>query len=273
MEVILLERIEKLGTIGDVVNVKNGYARNFLLPRGKALRANDSNRKVFEANRGKIEAQNEERRGAAEKDAGKVDGTKIQLIRQASNTGQLYGSVSARDLSEALEAAGHKVAKNQIVLDRPIKAIGVQEVRIALHPEVSVTISVNIARSPEEAELQAQGKDVMAEMFEKDVAGFIEERDQGLEPGEIAAEPAADAAASEAPPVEEPAAAEEEAPVEEPAAAEEEAPVEEPAAAEEEAPVEEPAAAEEEAPVEEPAAAEMAPGAEAGEEGEPADKA
>ena len=185
MEVILLERVEKLGAIGDVVKVKNGYARNFLLPRGKALRANDSNRKVFEANREKIEAQNAERRSEAEKDAKKVDGLKLQLIRQASNTGQLYGSVSARDLAEALEADGHKVAKNQIVLDRPIKTIGVQDVKIALHPEVSVTIQVNIARSPEEAELQAQGKDVMAEMFEKDVAGFTEERDPNAEPGDL----------------------------------------------------------------------------------------
>ena len=199
MEVILLERIEKLGTIGDVVKVKNGYARNFLLPRGKALRANDANRKVFETNREKIEAQNADRRSAAEKDAGKIEGAKIRLIRQASNTGQLYGSVSARDLAEALEAEGHKIAKNQIILDRPIKAIGVQDVKIALHPEVSVTISVNIARSPEEAELQAQGKDVMAEMFEKDEAGFTEERDEGLEPGEIPAEAAeaAEAPASE----------------------------------------------------------------------------
>ncbi|HST37025.1 MAG TPA: 50S ribosomal protein L9 [Allosphingosinicella sp.] len=199
MDVILLERIEKLGSIGDVVKVKNGYARNFLLPNGKALRANDSNRKVFEANREKIEATNAERRSAAEIDSKKVDGAKIQLIRQASNAGQLYGSVSARDLAEALEAQGHKIAKHQIVLDKPIKAIGVQEVRIALHPEVSVTISVNVARSPEEAELQAQGKDVMAEMFEKDVSGFLEERDESLEPGEIAAEPDAEAAAEEAP--------------------------------------------------------------------------
>ena len=199
MDVILLERIEKLGSIGDVVKVKNGYARNFLLPRGKALRANESNRKVFEANREKIEAQNAERRGAAQGDASKVEGARIQLIRQASNAGHLYGSVSARDLAEALEAQGHKIAKNQIVLDKPIKAIGVQDVKIALHPEVSVTISVNVARSPEEAELQAQGKDVMAEMFEKDVAGFIEERDPSLEPGEIAAEPEAAPAEAEAP--------------------------------------------------------------------------
>ncbi len=196
MDVILLERIEKLGAIGDVVKVKNGYARNFLLPNGKALRANESNRKVFESNRERIEATNAERRAAAEKDSKGIDGTTVQLIRQASNTGQLYGSVSARDLAGLLEAQGHKVAKNQIVLDRPIKAIGLQDVRIALHPEVSVTIKVNVARSPEEAELQAQGVDVMAEMFEKDVAGFTEDRDPNAEPGEIAAEaPAADAEA------------------------------------------------------------------------------
>ena len=196
MNVILLERIEKLGTIGDEVKVKDGYARNFLLPRGKALRANEANRKVFESNRARIESQNAERRTEAEKDAKKVDGVSIQLIRQASNTGQLYGSVSARDLAEALEADGHKVAKNQIVLDKPIKAIGMQEVKIALHPEVSVTIRVNIARSPEEAELQAQGVDVMAQMFERDETGFVEDYDPNAEPGEIAAEaPAAEAEA------------------------------------------------------------------------------
>jgi len=185
MEVILLERIEKLGTIGDVVNVKNGFARNFLLPNGKALRANDANRKVFEANREKIEATNAERRAEAETHSSKIEGLKLQLIRQASNTGQLYGSVSARDLADALEAEGHKVAKSQILLDRPIKAIGVQDVRIALHPEVVVTIHVNVARSPEEAELQAQGVDVMTQMFEKDVAGFTEERVEGAEPGDL----------------------------------------------------------------------------------------
>jgi large subunit ribosomal protein L9 len=186
MEVILLERIEKLGAIGDVVKVKNGYARNFLLPNNKALRANDANRKVFESNRGRIESQNAERRTAAEKESKSIDGVTIQLIRQASNTGQLYGSVSSRDLAEALEADGHKVARNQIVLNRPIKAIGMQEVRVALHPEVSVTIRVNIARSPEEAELQAQGVDVMADMFEKDSAGFTEDYDPNAEPGATA---------------------------------------------------------------------------------------
>src|SRR3954462_3066095 len=196
MEVILLERIEKLGAIGDVVKVKNGFARNFLLPNNKALRANESNRKVFEANRERIEATNAERRSAAEVDSKGIDGITVQLIRQASNTGQLYGSVSARDLAELLEAHGHKLARNQIVLDRPIKAIGLQDVRIALHPEVSVTIHVNVARSPEEAELQAKGVDVMADMFEKDSAGFTEDFDPNAEPGEIAAEaPAAEAPA------------------------------------------------------------------------------
>jgi large subunit ribosomal protein L9 len=193
MEVILLERIEKLGAIGDVVKVKNGFARNFLLPNGKALRANEANRKVFEANRERIEAQNAERRSAAQKESKGLDGVTVQLIRQASNTGQLYGSVSARDLVEALEAQGHKVAKNQVILDRPIKAIGMQDVRVALHPEVSVTIRVNVARSPEEAELQAQGVDVMAAMFDRGEAGFTEERDPNAEPGEIQVEAAENA--------------------------------------------------------------------------------
>ena len=201
MKVILLERVEGRGGLGDVVNVKDGYARNFLLPNGKALRANESNKKVFEANRARIESQNAERRGAAETDAKTIDGVTVQLIRQASNTGQLYGSVSARDLAELLEAEGHKVARNQIVLDRPIKAIGMQDVKIALHPEVSVTVHVNVARSPEEAELQAQGVDVMSQMFEKDSAGFTEDYDPNAEPGEIATDAPAAASA-------EPAAAE-----------------------------------------------------------------
>ena len=186
MDVILLERIEKLGAIGDVVKVKNGYARNFLFPSGKALRANEANRKVFEINRARIEADNATRRAVAEKDSKGIEGATVQLIRQASNVGQLYGSVSARDLAEALEAQGHKVAKNQIVLDRPIKSIGLQDVRIALHPEVSVNIRVNVARSPEEAELQAQGVDVMADMFERDNAGFTEDYDPNAEPGATA---------------------------------------------------------------------------------------
>jgi large subunit ribosomal protein L9 len=175
MEVILLERVEKLGAIGDVVNVKNGFARNYLLPNKKALRANESNRKLFEANRSRIESENAERRSAAEKDSQKVDGKTVQLIRQASNTGQLYGSVSARDIIDALEADGAKVSKSQVVLDRPIKSIGLHDVKIALHPEVSVTVHVNVARSPEEAELQAQGVDVIAQMFEEATAPVVAE--------------------------------------------------------------------------------------------------
>jgi len=195
MDVILLERVEKLGAIGDVVSVKNGFARNYLLPNKKALRANEANKKVFEANRAQIEKDNANRRGEAEKASKGIEGKTITLIRQASNTGQLYGSVSARDLAEMLAEDGAKIAKNQIVLDKPIKTIGVSTVRVALHPEVSVTIKVNVARSPEEAELQAQGVDVMAQMFERDEAGFTEAYDPNAEPGEIATEaPAAEAA-------------------------------------------------------------------------------
>src|SRR5918997_3439793 len=183
MEVILLNRVEKLGAIGDVVKVKDGFARNYLLPNKKALRANEANRKLFETNRAKIEADNADRRSEAEKSAKGVDGKTVQLIRQASNTGQLYGSVSARDIVDALEADGAKVAKSQVVLDRPIKSIGMHEIRIALHPEVSVTVKVNVARSPEEADLQAQGVDVMAQMFERDTAAFTEDYDPNAEPG------------------------------------------------------------------------------------------
>jgi large subunit ribosomal protein L9 len=203
MEIILLERVEKLGAIGDVVKVKDGFARNYLLPNKKALRANDANRKLFETNRAKIEADNADRRSDAEKSAKGVDGKTVQLIRQASNTGQLYGSVSARDIVDALDAEGAKVTKSQVVLDRPIKAIGMHEIRIALHPEVSVTVKVNVARSPEEADLQAQGVDVMAQMFERDSAAFTEAYDPNAEPGATAeaggATAAAPAAADEAP--------------------------------------------------------------------------
>ena len=190
MEVILLERVEKLGGIGDVVKVKDGFARNFLLPRKKALRANEANRRVFEANRERIVAENAARRSEAEKEAKTIDGVTLTLIRQSSNTGQLYGSVAVRDLIESFEALGYKVNKAQVVLDRPIKTIGVHEVRVALHPEVPVTVKVNVARSPEEAEMQAAGVDVMAAVFEegREQTGFTEDRDPNLEPGEIAAE-------------------------------------------------------------------------------------
>jgi large subunit ribosomal protein L9 len=188
MDVILLERVEKLGGIGDVVKVKDGFARNFLLPNKKALRANEANKKVFEANRARIESENASRRADAEKEAGTFNDVSVTLIRQASNTGQLYGSVAVRDLVEALVADGHKVNKAQVVLDKPIKAIGLYEVRVALHPEVSVTVKVNVARSPEEADMQAQGVDVMAQMFEegRDTTGFVEDYDPNAEPGATA---------------------------------------------------------------------------------------
>jgi large subunit ribosomal protein L9 len=175
MEVILLERVEKLGAIGDVVKVKNGFARNYLLPNKKALRANDANRKLFEANRARIEEDNAHKRSDAETASKGVEGKSVKLIRQASNVGHLYGSVSARDIAEALEGVGAKVTKSQIVLDRPIKAIGVHEVKVALHPEVAVTVKVNVARSPEEADLQAQGIDVLQQMFEEEAAPLAAE--------------------------------------------------------------------------------------------------
>ena len=204
MEVILLERVEKLGGIGDVVKVKNGFARNYLLPNKKALRANEANKKLFEVNRARIEEENAAKRSDAEKASKGVDGKTVQLIRQASNTGQLYGSVSARDIVEALDGVGAKVTKSQVVLDRPIKAIGMHDVKVALHPEVSVTVKVNVARSPEEADLQAQGIDVLQQMFEEEAAPIAAEElaplaeppaDEAIEqPAEEAAEtPSADA--------------------------------------------------------------------------------
>ncbi len=205
MEVILLERVEKLGAIGDVVKVKNGFARNYLLPNKKALRANDANRKLFEANRARIEEENANKRSDAEKASKGVDGKTVQLIRQASNVGHLYGSVSARDIVEALEGVGATVTKSQVVLDRPIKAIGVHEVKIALHPEVAVTVKVNVARSPEEADLQAQGVDVLQQMFEEQAAPLAAEELAQVDESEetpVAAADTADVAA-------EPAAAEE----------------------------------------------------------------
>ena len=210
MDVILLERVEKLGGIGDVVKVKNGFARNYLLPRKKALRANDANRKLFEAQRTQIEADNASRRSDAEAASKGIDGKTVQLIRQASNTGQLYGSVSARDIVEALGSDGAKVTKSQVILDRPIKAIGVHEVKVALHPEVSVTVKVNVARSPEEADLQAQGIDVLQQMFEEEAAPIAAEELAAAEATEEEATAPVQAEAEEAP-----AAAEEaEAPAE-----------------------------------------------------------
>jgi len=207
MDVILLERVEKLGGIGDVVKVKNGFARNYLLPRKKALRANDANRKLFEAQRTQIEADNASRRSDAEAASKGIDGKTVQLIRQASNTGQLYGSVSARDIVDALGADGAKVTKSQVILDRPIKAIGVHEVKVALHPEVSVTVKVNVARSPEEADLQAQGVDVLQQMFEEEAAPIAAEEIAAADEADAAAEAEAAAPADEPAPAEEAEAA------------------------------------------------------------------
>lgn len=170
MDIILLERVEKLGGIGDVVTVKNGYARNFLLPNKKALRANEANKKVFEANRAQIESENEEKRKEAEKASGSIDGKQIILIRASSASGQLYGSVSVRDIVEALAADGATVEKSMVILEKPIKTLGVFDVRIRLHPEVSVNVQVNVARSDDEAELQKDGIDVIAQMFEEEQA-------------------------------------------------------------------------------------------------------
>ena len=206
MQIILLERIEKLGTIGDVVTVKDGYARNYLLPNKKALRANDANRKVFEANRAKIESDNAARRTDAEGHAKSVDGKSVVLIRASSNSGQLYGSVSVRDIVESLNEQGADVTRQMIILERPIKTIGVFDVRVALHPEVSVNVKVNVARSPDEAEQQAAGVDVLAAMFEEEAApvGFTEAFDPNAEPGELPSEGGEEAEAA-------PAGAEEEA--------------------------------------------------------------
>lgn len=193
MEIILLERIEKLGTIGDVVTVKDGYARNYLLPNKKALRANEANRKVFEANRERLEAENAARRDEAAQAGAGVDGAEVVLIRASSNSGQLYGSVSVRDIADALKAQGHAISKSQIILERPIKTIGMFDVRVALHPEVHVTVKANVARSDDEAELQSQGIDILAQVAEEERGeseGFTEARDPNLEPGELPAEEA-----------------------------------------------------------------------------------
>lgn len=185
MQVILLERIERLGKIGDEVRVKNGFARNFLIPQGKALIANDKNRKRFEAEREAIEARNAAARDAAQAEGEKLEGASFVLIRQAGDTGQLYGSVSARDVADAAEATGHKIDRNAVRLDKPIKTIGLFEVSVRLHAEVSVKVQVNVARSTEEAERQAKGEDIVAALQAANQA-FADE--QASELAEAAAE-------------------------------------------------------------------------------------
>jgi large subunit ribosomal protein L9 len=160
MEVILLERVAKLGQMGETVKVRDGYARNFLLARGKALRATESNKKHFETQRAQIEARNLEAKKEAETVAEKLDGQSFTIIRQAGESGHLYGSVAARDISEAATAGGFSLNRNQVVLTHPIKALGLHPVPVHLHPEVDVKITINVARSEEEAERQARGESV-----------------------------------------------------------------------------------------------------------------
>ncbi|SFP93725.1 LSU ribosomal protein L9P [Mesorhizobium sp. NFR06] len=158
MEVILLERISRLGQMGETVKVKDGFARNFLLPQGKALRANEANKKKFEGQRAQLEARNLERKSEAAQIAEKLDGKSFIVVRSAGETGQLYGSVSTRDIADLLTAEGFTVNRNQVELNQPIKTIGLSNVAIALHPEVEVTVTLNVARSADEAERQAKGE-------------------------------------------------------------------------------------------------------------------
>ena len=168
MQVVLLERVEKLGQMGDVVKVKDGFARNFLLPRKKALRATKANIEQFEAQRTQLEARNLELKKEAEQVHAKVNGQAFIVLRQAGETGILYGSVSTRDISDAMTNGGFSTARNQVVLDKPIKTIGLHDIRIVLHPEVSATISINVARTEEEAQRQAEGEDLTQRRDDED---------------------------------------------------------------------------------------------------------
>ena len=168
MKVILLERVERLGGLGDVVNVRDGFARNFLLPTSKALRATEANLKQFEGQRADIEARNAKARQGAAKSGEKLDGSSYVLIRQAGESGHLYGSVSGRDVADVVNAEGAKIDRAMVVLDKPIKTLGVHPVKVRLHPEVMVTVSINIARSQDEADRQSRGEDVIAAQFEED---------------------------------------------------------------------------------------------------------
>lgn len=171
MQVILLERIARLGQMGDTVTVKDGYARNYLLPQGKALRANEANLAHFESQRAELEARNLERKKEADQVNEKLDGTSYIVIRSAGETGQLYGSVSTRDIAAALDEQGFKVGRSQVTLQNPIKVIGLHSVEVILHPEVTATITVNVARSEDEAERQAAGEDLTGRDagFERDI--------------------------------------------------------------------------------------------------------
>jgi large subunit ribosomal protein L9 len=183
MKVILLERVEGWGALGDVVQVKDGFARNYLLPRAKALRATSSNIKVFEGQRADIEARNAKAREAAGQAGEKLDGTSYILIRQAGESGQLYGSVSGRDVADMVNAEGGKIDRAMVVLDKPIKTLGVHPVKVKLHAEVTITVNINIARSQDEAERQARGEDVIASRFEEEARADAEAAADLLEGG------------------------------------------------------------------------------------------
>jgi large subunit ribosomal protein L9 len=183
MKVVLLERVERLGVIGDVVSVKDGFARNFLLPRQKALRATSSNLKVFEGQRAEIEARNQKNREAAERVAADLDGTVYIIIRQSGESGQLYGSVSGRDVADAVVAEGKKVERSQIVLDRPIKTLGLHEVTVRLHPEVTALIKINVARSMDEAERQGRGENIIAAQFDEERQAALDQAEDLREGG------------------------------------------------------------------------------------------
>src|SRR5215469_10015639 len=170
MKVILLERVERLGGLGDIVSVRDGFARNFLLPRSKALRATSANLKVFEHRRAELEAGNAKARDAASKSGDKLEGASYVMIRQAGEGRKLYGSVSGRDVADAVNAAGGKVDRSMVVLDKPIKALGVHAVKVRLHPEVAITVNINVARSQDEAERQARGENVITAQFDEDRA-------------------------------------------------------------------------------------------------------
>ena len=196
MQVILLERIEKLGLMGDVVDVKPGYARNFLLPQNKALRATEANIQSFESRRVQLEADNIARRDEAEGVSDRIEGLTVVLTRQASDSAQLYGSVTKRDIADAVAEAGFRIDRSQVALDRPIKTVGLHPIRIQLHPEVSVTVTANVARSAEEAEAQARGETVGVDADEDEDDAFDAER--APEPAEPA-EPSDEAELAEPP--------------------------------------------------------------------------
>jgi large subunit ribosomal protein L9 len=170
MQVILLERVEKLGQMGDEVKVKDGFARNYLLPKKKALRATEANREYFKTQKSQLEARNLERKKEAEQVSGKLSGKTFMMLRQAGDRGQLYGSVSPRDIADVVTAGGFSISRGQVPLDKAIKAIGLHEINVVLHPEVRVKVTINVARTEDEAERQARGEDVLAEIAEEEAA-------------------------------------------------------------------------------------------------------